>query len=295
MSEWDSWVGNEQKVRNHFDEEQAHRWMATFNRNPFIEGMLTHERGGICPPQGVHFALCQPSIQTEFLGEDGHPKRWDSRESFLPPIHFPRRMWASSKILFHEPIAIGSQLERVSRVASVEERKGRSGQLVFVDVAHEIRADDQLCITETQTLVFREAAHATAPLSPPALGGGRFAMNSWAASMTMVPDTTLLFRYSAVTFNSHRIHYDVPYAQNSERYRGLVVHGPLIASLLLQMAASQRRREHSVREFTFRALSPAIAGEELHLTTDQFGNDLAAFASDGREVMRARAVHRASL
>jgi 3-methylfumaryl-CoA hydratase len=144
--------------------------------------------------------------------------------------------------------------------------------------------------TETQTLVYREAAGADAPISPPPMGDARFDPSEWGAHRVLSPDPRLLFRYSALTFNTHRIHYDAPYAQSVERYRGLVVHGPLTASLLLQLAASELG-ENALRSFAFRGLSPAIAGEPLHLVMrkGEAGYDLAAFADDGRQVTAASA------
>lgn len=286
MTEWDAWIGNEERFRSTLEEEHAARWLATFNRTT-AEAALSD---GVMP-QGIHFSLCQPAAKSESLGEDGHDERWDSLGSFLPPIPMPRRMWASGEITFHEPIKVGAKIARTRRVASIEERIGRSGEMIFVNVEHELRGDDRLCVEETQTLVFREAAERGAPLSPPEPGPDRFSMEGWDSARAIIPDQALLFRYSAITFNSHRIHYDAPYAREVERYRGPVVHGPLIASLLLQTAAG-RGPVNSVRNFKFRACSPAIVGERLHLTSKNFSGKLGAFASDGREVMRAEAIHR---
>ena len=141
-----------------------------------------------------------------------------------------------------------------------------------------------------QTLVYREAAPADAPLSPPSPGDGEFQPDEWGAATTLVPSEALLFRYSALTFNTHRIHYDLPYAQDVERYRGLVVHGPLIASLLLKLAA-ETYGENRLASFEFRAVSPAIAGESLHLAMRESDGaiELGSFASNGRQTMKAGA------
>jgi 3-methylfumaryl-CoA hydratase len=199
-------------------------------------------------------------------------------------------MWASSKIAFHAPVAIGAVIERVSKVASVSEKAGGSGRLAFVDVEHVTKANGTLAVIETQTLVYRDAASADAPLSPPPLAEGRFDPAGWDAHRALTPDARLLFRYSALTFNTHRIHYDTPYASEVERYRGLVVHGPLTASLLLQLAAIELG-ENRLRSFQFRGLSPATAGEPLHLVMrkSEAGYELAAFADDGRQVTAASA------
>lgn len=281
MTDFSAWIGREQRAKDRLDEGLADRWLATFDlqrRHPAIM------------PQGIHFALCTPEAPTATLGEDGHPARDTSPQSFLPPFPMPRRMWASSKIAFHAPIAIGAVIERTSRIAAISEKQGSTGPLAFVDVSHETRANGTLAVVENQSIVYREAASWGLALSPPPLGEGRFDPAAWDAHRTLTPDPRLLFRYSALTFNTHRIHYDAPYAEQVERYRGLVVHGPLIASLLLQLAAAELG-ENRLRTFGFRGLSPAIAGEPLHLVMRKSGDgyDLAAFAGDGRQVTQASA------
>ena len=278
---YEAWIGREVRAADRLDEGLAHRWLATFDlRRPHPPIM----------PQGIHFALCTPEAPTAKLGEDGHPARDDSADSFLPPFPMPRRMWASSKIAFHAPVPIGAVIERVSKVASVAEKEGGSGRLAFVDVEHVTKANGTIAVIETQTLVYREAAAPDAPLSPPPPGEGSFDPAGWGTTLTLTPDARLLFRYSALTFNTHRIHYDAPYAEGVERYRGLVVHGPLTASLLLQLAARELG-ENRLRSFAFRGLSPAIAGEPLHLAmrAKDEGYELAAFAGDGRQVTAASA------
>ncbi|KEO85612.1 hypothetical protein EH30_13930 [Erythrobacter sp. JL475] len=280
MGNWDAWIGREQRAKDRLDEGLASRWLATFDM----------DQGEAILPQGIHFALCTPDAPTTALGEDGHPARDDSVDSFLPPFPMPRRMWASSAIRFIAPIARGAVIERISRVASISEKEGGSGKLAFVDVEHETHANGTLSVRETQTLVYREAAALDAPLSPPDMSDAQFDPSDWEAHRAITPDPRLLFRYSALTFNTHRIHYDAPYAREVERYRGLVVHGPLTASLLLQLAARELG-ENRLRHFEFRGVSPAIAGEPLHLVmrkSDE-GYDLGAFAADGRQVTKARA------
>lgn len=282
---FEAWIGREQRATDRLDEALATRWLATFDLpmpNPAIM------------PQGIHFALCTPEAPTSALGKDGHPARDDSDDSFLPPFpQFgpePRRMWASSAITFHSPLPVGAAIQRTSRVASIAEKEGGSGKLAFVDVEHETLADGTLAVRETQTLVYRDAAPADAPLSPPEPGDRAFEPKGWDAMRTACPDPRLLFRYSALTFNTHRIHYDLPYAREVERYRGLVVHGPLIASMLLQFAA-QEFGANRLRSFAFRGLSPAIAGEALNMVMREAdgGIEMAAFTDDGRQTTRASA------
>jgi 3-methylfumaryl-CoA hydratase len=281
MTDFSAWVGRETSAKDRLDDALAARWLATFD--------LPKPHPAIMP-QGIHFTLCTPQAPTATLGEDGHPARDDSPNSFLPPFPMPRRMWASSKIAFYAPIAIGAVIERRSKVTGVSEKAGGSGRLAFVDVEHVTRANGTVAVIETQTLVYREAAAPDAPLSPPPPGEERFDPAGWDAHRALTPDARLLFRYSALTFNTHRIHYDAPYAEQVERYRGLVVHGPLTASLLLQLAA-QELGANRLRTFSFRGLSPAIAGEALHLVMKkgEAGYDFAAFADDGRQVTQASA------
>lgn len=281
MTDFSAWIGREARAEDRLDEALAARWLATFDLPPPASRIM---------PQGIHLALCTPEAPSASLGEDGHPQRDTSPQSLLPPFPMPRRMWASSKMQFVAPIAIGAVIERTSKVVSVSEKEGGSGRLAFVDVEHVTKANGTVAVIETQTLVYREAAAPDAALSPPPEGEGAFSPEGWDAHRVLAPDARLLFRYSALTFNTHRIHYDAPYAREVERYRGLVVHGPLTASLLLQLAAAELG-ENALRSFAFRGLSPAIAGEPLHLVMKQgeAGYELAAFAGDGRQVTAASA------
>lgn len=281
MTDWNDWVGREDMRRDRIDAGLVARWCATLDRTAPADGAA---------PQGVHWCLCLPDAPTATLGKDGHPHRDDDAASFMPPVPLPRRMWASSKIDFIRPLRAGAAIERRSRIASVTAKTGGSGHLVFVDVAHDTHGDGELAVREVQSIVFREAAPAGAPPAPPPLGSGTFDATGWDTIRTIAPDAPLLFRYSALTFNSHRIHYDLPYATGEEGYRGLVVHGPLTASLLLDLA----RRElgdNRLRHFAFRGMSPGIAGEPLHLAFRGAGEaiDLGAFAADGRQIMSATA------
>ncbi len=281
MSVWDSWIGREETRADRVDAGLVARWLATLDREP-AEGETV--------PQGFHWCLCTPDAPTAMLGPDGHPRRDDSAASFLPPLPQPRRMWASSKVEFFGPLRVGQSVTRISRVEKITEKSGGSGALVFIDVAHETSGDDTLALREDQTLVYRDAPlPGSAPVPLPPIGA-RFDLSAWDAVREVVPTETLLFRYSALTFNSHRIHYDAPYAREQEGYRGLVVHGPLTATLLLDLA----RRElgdNALRRFAFRGLSPAICGEALNLALRRAGEglELGAFASDGSAVMSASA------
>lgn len=282
---WDSWIGRKQVRQDALDPALARRWLATFDLPGRGEGAM---------PQGIHLCLCTPEASTAALGIDGHPARdakaGDTADSFFPPIPLPRRMWAASDITFLHPIRIGGRIDRISRIVSVSEKEGSTGRLGFVEVEHVTTADDVETVREKQTLVYRDNAAPDAALSPPEPGEGSFDTSGWASARTVIPSEALLFRYSALTFNTHRIHYDAPYAQGIERYRGLVVHGPLIATLLLQLAAEEFG-DNRLARFNFRAVSPAICGEPLTLALKRCGDgiELGSFASDGRQTLKATA------
>ena len=281
MSDWSAWIGREERRADRIEPGAVGRWLATLDRDAPADGTVA---------QGYHWCLALPDAPTAGLGEDGHPLRESSPDSFLPPVPQPRRMWASSKVEFLIPLCVGAQIERRSKVASVTAKNGASGPLVFVDIAHETHADSALAVREVQSLVYRDPPPAGTPPAPPAPGSDAFDPGDWDAHRALEPSEPLLFRFSALTFNSHRIHYDAPYAADVEGYRGLVVHGPLTATLLLDLAR-RHLGDNELKGFSFRGVSPAIAGEMLHLVLR--GNDaafeLGAYASDGREVMRASA------
>ena len=281
MSDWDSWIGREEQRADRVDTAAFGRWMAMLDRAAPEDGTV---------PQGYHWCLCLPDAPTARLGPDGHPLRDESPDSFMPPVPLPRRMWASSKVEFLMPLHVGDAVVRTSRIASVTEKTGGSGLLVFVDVAHETAGPNGVAVRETQSLVYRAAAAPDAPFSPPELGEAKFTHNDWDAHRALFPSEPLLFRYSALTFNSHRIHYDLPYARGEERYRGLVVHGPLTATLLLDLVQKQLG-DNGLSSFAFRGTSPAMCGEALHLVmrTTESGIELAAFAEDGRQIVAATA------
>jgi 3-methylfumaryl-CoA hydratase len=278
---WQTWIGREERREDRIDPGHFERWLATLDREA--------PKGGTVP-QAFHWCLCTPDAPTARLGPDGHPLRDDSPDSFLPPVPLPRRMWASSKVEFLAPLRVGEAVTRTSRVKAVTEKQGGSGTLVFVDVAHETSGEAGPAVREAQSLVYRAPPEAGTTPAPPPLGEGRFDPSAWTAHRLIVPSEALLFRYSALTFNSHRIHYDAPYAVGEENYRGLVVHGPLTASLLLDLA-QRELGDNALKSFTFRGMSPAICGEELHLVmrSGENGYELGAFAADGRQVSSATA------
>ncbi|HLR81863.1 MAG TPA: MaoC family dehydratase N-terminal domain-containing protein [Paenalcaligenes sp.] len=247
---------------------------------------LNHDAASIlkAPLRPVwHWLYFLPMSPLSEAGPDGHP----ARGGFLPPVPLPRRMWASSELSFHEPIAIGDTLKRTSTIESVDHKQGRSGDLVFVTVNHQVHRGHTLCIDEKHHIVYREmpAPEAQIPTPPAAPTGAQ-----WSRSVT--PDPVLLFRYSALTFNSHRIHYDAPYTQEVEGYPGLVVHGPLVATLLLDLL-----HEHvpaaTVKNYEFRAVSPTFCPDSFTLNgrVEEDGHTVTLWAEHqgGGLIMRAQA------
>lgn len=227
-------------------------------------------------PAGVHWCLALSAVSHTALGEDGHPARGD----FLPPVPLPRRMWASSDIHFDQPLIADAAVTRRSRVASVTHKQGQAGTpLVFVDVEHAYWQGDTPSIRETQTIVYRDLApYRAAPGVTPAPSAAQ-----------CLPCPVMLFRYSALTFNAHRIHYDHHYATGREQYPALVVHGPLVATLLMQ-AAQKANPGARLSRFTFRGIAPAFVDETLSLVP---GHDAAhqweARAPGERVTMQAQA------
>lgn len=209
---------------------------------------LDHERApgpGAALPPGWHWLFFNPAVRAAEIGPDGHPKRG----GFLPPVPLPRRMWAGGRLTFHAPLKMGEVARRESEILKVEAKSGRSGALVFVTVRHRIHGAAGLGIEEEHDIVYRPlpAPGVVAPAPPQAPTDG-----VWRREIR--PDPVLLFRYSALTFNGHRIHYDHPYVTQVEGYPGLIVHGPLIATLLMDLA--NRERPGALRHFAFRAISP---------------------------------------
>jgi 3-methylfumaryl-CoA hydratase len=197
-------------------------------------------------PPCWHWLYFLPLHRQSEIGPDGHPKRG----GFLPPVPLPRRMWAGSRMEFLAPVRAGQAICRTSRIADVRMKEGRTGPLVFVNVHHEIRAEGNLAILEEHDIVYRDLPQPgeSVPLGTPAPQNA-----TWTREVH--PDDVLLFRYSALTFNGHRIHYDRRYVTEAEGYPGLIVHGPLIATLLLDLLRRQLPSAQ-VSHFSFKALQP---------------------------------------
>lgn len=234
--------------------------------------------GSPLPPFFHQLYFWSPRAPGE-LGRDGHPQVGDS---LIPDMGLPRRMWAAGRLQFRQPLIAGVAAERCSVRESVTSKAGRTGPLGFVTLRHEVSQNGALCLTEWQDLVYRQAPSANVP--PPEPPVARLDAEDQRA---VAFDTTLLFRYSALTFNGHRIHYDLDYARDVEGYSGLVVHGPLLAQMLMLFAV-----EHMgpLAEFSFRASSALMHFETATLCRN--GHDLWVRGPDGRQCMAAHAVPR---
>ena len=194
-----------------------------------------------------HWLFFLPHHRQSEIGPDGHAKRG----GFLPPVPLPRRMWAGGRLHWHAPLRVGDAVKRVSTIESVTHKSGRTGDLLFVLVKHEVHNAHGLCLTEEHDIVYRPAAQANDPVPTPVAAEKNA---TW--QRDLAPDDVLLFRYSALTFNGHRIHYDRKYVTEVEGYPGLIVHGPLIATLLVDLV--RRHTKRPIRSFEFKALRPTF-------------------------------------
>jgi 3-methylfumaryl-CoA hydratase len=241
---WSGWIGRSASRTDWVGASQVAQFLATLDRDePF-------PREGDPVPPLFHWALFAPLARQSELGPDGHARRG----GFLPSVALPRRMWAGSRVRFAAPLRVGDRVEQLSVIDRIDEKKGRAGSLVFVTVRHTTSGPLGLAVEEEQDIVYREAPPPGAAAAPPPpvepAPAGDFRRE-------VRPDPVLLFRYSALTFNGHRIHYDQPYVTGAEGYPGLVVHGPLLATLLLDLA----RRQHpgrTIERFRFKAVRPTF-------------------------------------
>jgi 3-methylfumaryl-CoA hydratase len=242
-----AWVGRSESVRDRIGATPVNALNAT----------LDHEAApaadGAALPPLWHWLYFLPLHRQSDIGADGHAKRG----GFMPPVPLPRRMWAGSQFEFRSPVRVGDAVERTSTIADVTEKDGRTGKLVFVKVRHEVRCNGaaEPAIVEFHNIVYREPKRADDVEPPP-----QPAPTGAAWQREIVPDDVLLFRYSALTFNGHRIHYDRKYVTEVEGYPGLIVHGPLIATLLMDLVR-RNAPGADVASFRFRAVRPTF---DLH-------------------------------
>jgi 3-methylfumaryl-CoA hydratase len=260
------WIGRTETLADEITAAPVRALSATLDRDDPLP------QSGTSLPPLWHWLYFLPTYRAAEIGPDGHAKRG----GFLPPVPLPRRMWAGGRLQWDNanPLRVGDAVRRISRIASVTHKSGRSGDLVFVTVFHEVHNATGLSLTEEHDIVYRAAAlPGEAPPAPmPAEGNA-----VWQRERT--PDEVLLFRYSALTFNGHRIHYDRRYVTEVEGYPGLIVHGPLIATLLVDLVR-RNAPGAALRRFEFKALRPAFDGRAMRVNGRPEANNVALWAQD---------------
>ena len=247
----DRWIGRQESMSDVITPTPYAALSAMLDRE------TTRPAHGTLLPALWHWLYFLPLHRQSDIGPDGHARRG----GFLPPVPLPRRMWAGGQLSFDHPLRVGDAVSRTSTIERVEAKSGRTGALVFVKVKHEIRRtrEAEVAITEFHDIVYRAAPSpeetAPAPRRAPEA-------STW--TREWVPDDVLLFRYSALTFNGHRIHYDRRYVTEVEGYPGLIVHGPLIATLLVDLLRAERPDARIVR-FAFKAVRPLFDIHRFHV------------------------------
>jgi len=271
-----NWVG-----KTHHDEDQISARHARLMAATVDLAHPERIRDGERLPPLWHWIYFLDGLPASELGRDGHP----ARGGFLPPVPLPNRMWAGGRVSFPAPMRIGSLIRKESSILKVDHKTGRSGDLVFVTVLHELKSPGgELLVREEHDIVYKGPTPPVSTASlPQPVPAGQF-------TRTYTPTSTTLFRYSALTFNGHRIHYDADYCRNVEGYPNLVIHGPLTATLL---AAYAEEVSHSrVLEFSYRGIAPALLGESISLHANTEGKNITLYAilGSGAICMQADAV-----
>lgn len=253
---WRSFIGRSETTTQYLDDISLDRFLLVLGE--------PRADGNIVPPM-AHWAYFLPLTSNVDLGPDGHPRRG----GFIPPIALPRRMFAAGNARFAHPLRTGLMASCTTRIVDITHKSGRSGDLVFVELDRLVTQGDIACVSERQTIVYRGAGAPVPQIaaSDPAAG----------ESPVWSPGPVDLFRFSAVTFNAHRIHYDAEYATTEEGYPGLVVHGPLTASMLCRLAA-RTAGNAQMTEFSFRAAAPIFAGQPVRLRAQIDGTKVEAKA-----------------
>ena len=260
----ESWIGHTRTQAATLEPEIAVRYAAAFGSPLDVAAQF--------PPLG-HWAYFNDAVPPDQLGPDGHPRRG----IFLPPVALPRRMFASSTLSFEAPLELGRPAELTSTIVDLRRRSGRqSGEMVLMDQKRELTQGGALKLTETQTIVYREMGEPTPAVADTGAGG---------AGELWLPNTVDLFRYSAATYNGHRIHYDQAYARGEEGYPDLVVHGPFTAAKLNDLAA--RTAGARLKTFSFRAQAPLFVNQPVRLRAGDEPDTVVAVRCDGQIAMSA--------
>jgi 3-methylfumaryl-CoA hydratase len=263
MTDLAAWIGRSRTDTAVLEPELARRYAAAMGADLDVEASF---------PALGHWAYFNDAVGSGELGPDGHPKRG----RFLPPVELPRRMFASGVFAFEAPLALSAPAQLVQTIADVRERSGRTGALVLVDVERRLSQAGALKLTELQTIVYREAGEPSPPVIDTGAGG---------EGELWEPNTVDLFRYSAATYNGHRIHYDQTYVREEEGYPDLVVHGPFTAAKLCDLAA--RAAAAPLKAFSFRALAPLFANQPVRLRHGAEANSVIAVRCDGQTAVSA--------
>jgi 3-methylfumaryl-CoA hydratase len=269
------WIGRSAQVSDTVTAQLTKGLRATL----FLE--IGEPKLGDAAPITVHWCLGQPVVAMSELGPDGHP----ARGGFLPPVPLPRRMWAGGELEFVDALRVGDEVTRTSRIADVTLKTGSTGTLCFVAVDHLIATSRGTAIRERQDIVYRNVSPAAAasakPAAPPPVAQHR---------ETHMADTVLLFRYSALTFNGHRIHHDRDYVTRVEGYPGLIFHGPMQAALLVEFAA-KLRGGRVPKKFSYRGVQPLFEGSEFSVNANMTdaGMELWTANSERQPTMKATA------
>jgi 3-methylfumaryl-CoA hydratase len=268
----DEWIGRQEQADDEVSLTGARRLAALLDRPVELKA------GGVIPAHW-YVMLFTPTAPQSQLGPDGHPRKGQ----FLPPVPLPRRMFAGRRCWFKAPLNIGDAMTRVSRIQAITPKTGRSGQMCFVTVRHEISNPKGVAVIEEQDIVYRgEAqAQADAPANAEAAAKPEAAPRTPEWTQAFNPDTTTLFRYSAITFNAHRIHYDAAYARDTEGYPGLVVNGGLTTLALWDFVIARTGR--AIKSSIGRNLKPLFAGDNITLAARTLEDGkLAAWAVNGQ-------------
>jgi 3-methylfumaryl-CoA hydratase len=270
---WGDWTAQSERLEELLAPTQARKLAGLLDLDP------DEVKDGFELPPMWHSIYFHAAARTSEIGPDGHPKRG----GFFPPIDLQRRMYAGSALTYHEPLRVGTSATRTGEIVSIEEKEGRSGKLVLTKALYRYEQAGRLCLTDEQTIVYLEPGK---PVPEPEIVP--FAPPEGADWRAVTPDPVLLFRYSALSYNSHRIHYDRAYAMDEEGYPTLVVHGPLTALLLAEFGRSLDARPP--RQLQFRGLAPLFDSAPFHLVarpTETGGLDLEAIRPDGAVANRA--------
>ena len=277
VNELKSWIGNDEIAFDEVSQSLEARFRATLDEDP------GNPQKGEIASSGLHWALAPAVVKSSLLGKDSHPKKGE----FLPPVPLPRRMWAGCRTHFLKPLKIGDLVKKRSSVVDINLKDGKSGLLCFVTANYEFFVDDQLMIKEDHDLVYRDYNKEDKTIF--VKNDLPFIKSDYEEKIFAHP--TMLFRYSAITFNGHRIHYDYPYSTEEEGYKDLVFHGPLQATLMLR--AAEKYKKTKVKSFSHRGVAPVYANDDLIINIKNKPNDsLNCFTStkDAGMTMKAEAI-----